>query len=82
MDGEGQTMRTPISARDLELVALREIRSFPGGEHVCHVEVVQANPDWKLHATVRDGADLERIQHATGATEFRLKHRYQLRTDW
>lgn len=75
-------MRTPISARDLELVALREVRSFPGGEYVCYVEVVQANPDWKLHITVRDGADPERTQHATRTTEFRLKHRYQLRTDW
>ncbi|MGX1106564.1 hypothetical protein AB7M47_004947 [Bradyrhizobium elkanii] len=75
-------MRTPISVKDLELIALREIRCFPGGEYVCHVEVIPSNADWRLHATVRDGADLNRIQHAAGATTFRLKHRYQLRTDW
>ncbi|MTV13015.1 hypothetical protein FDV58_24110 [Bradyrhizobium elkanii] len=75
-------MRTPISVKDLELIALREIRSFPGGEYVCHVEVIPASADWSLHATVRDGADLNRIQHAAGAATFRLKHRYQLRTDW
>ncbi|MHC2462760.1 hypothetical protein ACVIHD_001772 [Bradyrhizobium embrapense] len=75
-------MRTPISARDLELIALREIRSLPGGEHVCQVEIVSANADWSLHASVRDGADLNRIQHATSVTATRLKNRYQLRTDW
>lgn len=75
-------MRTPISAKDLELIALREIRSFPGGEHVCYVEVVTADADWKLHASVRDGADVERVRHATGITTTRLKHRYHLRSDW
>lgn len=30
---------TMVAAKDLELIALREIRSFPGAEYVCHVEV-------------------------------------------
>nr|WP_245289069.1 hypothetical protein [Bradyrhizobium sp.]CUT16484.1 hypothetical protein CDS [Bradyrhizobium sp.] len=31
--------RTAILRKDLELVALQEIRSFPGGEHVVSVEI-------------------------------------------
>ncbi|MHC2467795.1 hypothetical protein [Bradyrhizobium embrapense] len=47
-------VKTPIRAKDLELIALREIRSFPGGEYVCYLEVEPTNADWGLHVTVRD----------------------------
>jgi hypothetical protein len=40
-----QMMKTMICAKDLELVALREIRSFPGGEHAAHVEVAPLSED-------------------------------------
>ncbi|MCA6121689.1 hypothetical protein J6500_07210 [Bradyrhizobium sp. WSM 1704] len=75
-------MKTPISVRDLESIALREIRCFPGGEYVCYLEVDLLDADWRLRATVRDGADLDRIQYAVRVTTSKLKHRYQLRTDW
>lgn len=75
-------MKIPIAAKDLELVALQEVQSFPGGEHVCHVEVEPLQDDWTLFVTARDGADLERIQHAIKIITERLKHRYSLRVDW
>lgn len=74
--------RIPISAKDLELIALREIRSFPGGEYIAYVEVEPPYNNWTLHAVARDGADLERIQYAVRTTINRLKHRYSLRADW
>lgn len=74
--------KTMISARDLELIALREIRSFPGGEYAAHVEVFPLNDEWSLAVTTRDGADPERIQYAVSRTISHLKHRYCLRADW
>ena len=71
-----------ICAKDLELIALREIRSFPGGEHAAHVEVTPLNDDWSLNVTMRDGADHDRIQCAVGRAIRSLKHRYSLRLDW
>ncbi|WP_198960932.1 hypothetical protein [Bradyrhizobium sp. UFLA03-84] len=73
---------TMISAKDLELVALRELRSVPGGEYIAHVEVDLIADDWRLNVTVRDGADVDRIQDAVKATTNRLKQRYVLRPDW
>ena len=79
---------TFISAKDLELIALREIRAFPGGEYVVSVELEVNETEgvgdkkWTLTATVRDGADLDSVQHAVSTTSRRLKHRYSLRTDW
>lgn len=75
-------MRKQVAAKDLELIALQEIRSFPGGEYVCHVEVEPQGGDWTIFATARDGADLDRIQYAVKVTSERLKHRYCLRVDW
>jgi hypothetical protein len=71
-----------ISAKDLELLSLREIRSFPGGEFVAHIEVERSDPDWSLVAIARDGADLDRIQYAVTATTNHLKQRYMVRFDW
>jgi hypothetical protein len=75
-------VKIQIAAKDLELVAFQEIGSFPGGEYVCHVEVEPLQDDWTLFVTARDGANLERIQHAVKITTERLKHRYCLRGDW
>ena len=74
--------KTMICAKDLELIALREIRSFPGGEYVAHIEVAPLNEEWSLAVTLRDGADPERIQYAVSRTISHLKHRYSLRADW
>lgn len=71
-----------ICPNDLEMVALRDIRSFPGGEYVTYVQVEGSSEDWTLKVTARDGADLERIEHAVKKTTSRLKHRYSLRADW
>ncbi|MGN8547690.1 hypothetical protein ACQPTN_24110 [Bradyrhizobium sp. 13971] len=75
-------VNTMISAKDLELIALRELRSFPGGEYVSYIEVTPSNDHWQLNVTVRDGADLDRIQHAVKVVTGRLKRRYSLRPDW
>ncbi|MGY2843352.1 hypothetical protein ACVIWU_006771 [Bradyrhizobium sp. USDA 4509] len=73
---------TMVAAKDLELIALREIRSFPGAEYVCHVEVEPAGSDWAITTIARDGADLDRIQYAVSLTTKRLKQRYAVRFDW
>lgn len=73
---------TMISAKDLELIALRELRSVSGGEFIAHVEVDPISDEWRLNVTARDGADLDRIQDAIKTTTNRLKQRYVLRTDW
>ncbi|PAY06797.1 hypothetical protein CK489_28545 [Bradyrhizobium sp. UFLA03-84] len=73
---------TMACAKDLELIALRELRSLPGGEHVCHVEINPSGTDWTLVAVVRDGADPEQVLVAAKATELRLKQRYLVRFDW
>jgi predicted membrane-bound spermidine synthase len=44
-----------VSTQDLALIALREIRSFPGGQHVTDVEVdgeidKVAKTNWTAHA--------------------------------
>jgi hypothetical protein len=74
--------KTMICAKDLELIALREIHSLPGGEYAAHVEVAPLNDDWSLIVTMRDGADPDRIQNAASRTVGRLKQRYSLRVDW
>ena len=75
-------LKTMICAKDLEMIALREIRSFPGGEYVAHVEVTPLNENWSLVVTMRDGADADRIRDAVAKTNSRLKHRFSLRIDW
>jgi hypothetical protein len=76
--------RTSISKTDLELMALQQIRSFPGGERVVSVEVEcdageARDVAWRLHVTAKDEADFERIHYATETTTERLKRRYCLK---
>ncbi|MCK1290927.1 hypothetical protein [Bradyrhizobium sp. 30] len=73
-----------ISKADLERIALQEIRSFPGSEHVVSVEVeYEGNQpqsiNWTLCVIANDGGDLDRIQYAAKVTSDRLKRRYDLR---
>jgi hypothetical protein len=73
-----------ISKADLERIALQEIRSFPGSEHVVAVEVeYEANQpsgiNWTLYVIANDEGDLDRIQYAAKVTSDRLKRRYDLR---
>jgi len=79
-------VRTSICKKELELIALQEIRSFPGAEHVISVEVErQANHprdmNWALHVIATDEGNLERIQYAAQTTSDRLKRRYSLSAD-
>ena len=76
--------KASISKADLERVALQELRSFPGSEHVVSVEVeYEANrpqgTNWTLSVIAKDGGDLDRIQYAAKVTSDRLKRRYDLR---
>jgi hypothetical protein len=76
--------RTAILRKDLELVALQEIRSFPGGEHVVSVEIEcgaeeDSDMGWRLHVIARDEAELGRINYAAKTTTERLKRRYCLK---
>ncbi|MEY9387106.1 hypothetical protein [Bradyrhizobium liaoningense] len=55
-----------VSRKDLELIALQEIRSFPGGELVIAVEIEcdEGYPNgmnWRLDVTAADNADIDRI---------------------
>ncbi|QHP69553.1 hypothetical protein EI171_21035 [Bradyrhizobium sp. LCT2] len=73
-----------ISKADLERIALQDIRSFPGSEHVVSVEVEYAahqpqGINWQLCVIANDGGDLDRIQYAAKVTSDRLKRRYDLR---
>ncbi|AND92587.1 MULTISPECIES: hypothetical protein [Bradyrhizobium] len=72
-----------VSRKNLELIALQEIRSFSGGELVIAVEVEcdEDNPstmNWRLNVTAADGADIDRIDYAARTTTERLKRRYAL----
>lgn len=67
-----------VLKKDLELIALQEIRSFPGAEHVVSVEVEcdagqPRDMNWRLHVTTKDEADFERIHYAAKTTTERLK---------
>jgi hypothetical protein len=74
-------MRTLIVAKDLELIALEQIRAFPGTECVTSVHIERAGDTWALIASAKEGADFDRIQHAVRTTESNLQHRYKLRPD-
>lgn len=72
--------------QELALIALQEIRSFPGAEHVATVEVDRqvdtiAKTNWTLHVFTREGGDMERIQFAISTTRKRLRHRHDPRPD-
>jgi hypothetical protein len=79
---ETARMKTLIFAKDMELIALEQIRDFPGAEYVISVHIERAGDTWALIASAKAGADLDRIQHAVRTTEHRLQHRYKLRPDW
>lgn len=73
-----------ISKADLERIALREIRSFPGSEHVLSVEIecetgAPRDNDWRLYVIANDEGDLDRIQYAVKVATGRLKRRYDIR---
>ncbi|MBR0902621.1 hypothetical protein [Bradyrhizobium liaoningense] len=75
-----------ISTADLERIALQEIRSFPGSEHVRSVEVecetsIPRDINWRLYVIASDEGDLDRIQYAAKVTTERLKRRYMLRPE-
>ncbi|MEH2488885.1 hypothetical protein [Bradyrhizobium sp. AZCC 2230] len=73
-----------ISKADLERIALQDIRTFPGSEHVVSVEVeCETSPprgiNWRLYVIANDEGDLDRIQYAVKFTSDRLKRRHELR---
>ncbi|SDS18434.1 hypothetical protein [Bradyrhizobium canariense] len=75
-----------VTKQELALIALQEIRRFPGSEHVTTVEVehqidkvLQTN--WTLHVFTGEGANMARIQFAINTTRKRLRHRYDLRPE-
>ena len=75
-----------IARHDLERIAMQEIRAFPGCEHVSDVEIEYRldrvlKTNWMVHVFTREGANMERIQHAINATRHRLRHRYDLRSE-
>ena len=75
-----------ITRQELALIALQEIRTFPGSEHVTTVEVEHQidkarRTNWTLHVFTREGASMERIQFAINTTRKRLQHRYDLRSE-
>jgi hypothetical protein len=62
-----------LAKQDLERIAMQEIRAFPGCEHVTEVEVEYQvdevhKTNWTIHVFVREGGDMERIQHAINTT--------------
>jgi hypothetical protein len=71
-------MKTAISANDLALIALQDLRAFPGTEHVTTAYIESADGTWVLMVSAAEGADLGRIQTAVRETERRLQHRYKL----
>jgi hypothetical protein len=76
--------KTLMARHDLERIALQEIRSFPGCEHVTVVEVEYqidraTHSNWTIHVITREGGDLQRIQYAINTTRKRLRQRYDLR---
>jgi hypothetical protein len=71
-------VRTSILAKDLELIALQQIRAFPGAEYVVSAHVERTNGEWALVVNAKEGADFDRIQYAVRTTERRLRNRYTL----
>jgi hypothetical protein len=79
--------KTLVSKQELALIALQEIRNFPGSEHVASVEVDHqidnvTKTNWTLHVFTSEGANMERIQFAINTTRKRLRHRYDLRPEF
>jgi hypothetical protein len=71
-------MKNAISTNDLAAIALQELRTFPGAEHITTAYIECADGTWVLMVNAREGADLGRIQLAVRETERRLEHQYEL----
>jgi hypothetical protein len=84
--GSAAMAKALVNRQELALIALQEIRSFPGAQHVTTVEVDRqvdkiARTSWTLHVFTREGGNMERIQFAISTTRKRLRHRYDLRPE-
>jgi hypothetical protein len=78
--------RRLIGRNELERLALREIRSFAGGEFVTSVRIESqrvdaTGEDWSIHAFGRKGGNIEVIQCAISTTGRRLRNQYSLRLE-
>jgi hypothetical protein len=84
--GERSVSKALVTKQELERLALQEIISFPGCEHVTDVEIEyqldkEYDTNWAIHVFTRDGGDMAKIQYAINTTRKRLRHRYDLRTE-
>jgi hypothetical protein len=75
--------KTKVLKKDLERIALKEIRGFPGGESVVSVEIKTLSDgppgiSWELYVSATKHADLEVLQEAARKTSYRLKRHYLL----
>jgi hypothetical protein len=75
-----------VAKQDLERIAMQEIRSFLGCEHVTEVEIEYQvdkalKTNWTIHVFTREGGNMERIQYAINTTRKRLRQRYDLRRE-
>lgn len=74
-------MKTSILAKDLELIAHQKIRALSGTEYVVSARIERSGDTWALIASVKEGADIPRIQDAVRKTERDLQRRYELLKD-
>ncbi|KGT80367.1 hypothetical protein MA20_07095 [Bradyrhizobium japonicum] len=74
-------MKTSILAKYLELIALQKIHALPGTENVVSAHIERSGGKWALIASVKEGADIPRIQDAVRKTERDLQQRYELLED-
>lgn len=70
--------KTTVSANELAVIALQELRAFPGTEHVADARIESSDGVWALIVSAKAGADLGRLQIAVRETERRLQRRYKL----
>lgn len=78
--------RDLIGRQDLERLALKEIRSFPGGEYVLGVGVeyrivTEGHANWILLAYVNKGRRPAGMEAAIRRVQDQLQRRYDLRLD-
>lgn len=82
----GTVSRTLVGREDLKYLALREIRSFPGGEFVVSIEVEyqpidETGANWSLYTILREGGNPDVIEYAARRTQDRLRNQYNLRIE-
>jgi hypothetical protein len=75
-----------ISAKDLELVALQELRGLPGCERITLVRVSRISDqrfetNWSLIALTSDREQSDAIRAATARTQEKLRDIYNLFAD-